>query len=68
MSLSTCFTPFTLAFSQSLDGWLTGKGYDQSQTTIDVNAPRSGKRVTPDNLKGQEHVFVLRGDPGYQTS
>lgn len=44
-----------------MDGYLTGKGYDQSQTTIDVNAPRSEKLVTPDNLKGQGLVFVFRG-------
>lgn len=43
-----------------MDGCLTGKGYDQSQTTIDVNAPRSGKLVTPDNLKGQGLVFVSK--------
>jgi len=49
-----------------MDGCLTGKGYDQSQTTIDVNAPRSGKPVTPHNLKGQVLVFVFRGDGGCQ--
>lgn len=39
-------------------GCLTGKGYDQSQTTNDVNAPRSGKLVTTDNVKGTGLFFV----------
>lgn len=51
-----------------MDGRLTGKGYDQSQTTIDVNAPRSEKPVAPDNLKGQGLVFAFRGDRGYQSA
>lgn len=56
-----CCVPLRwLSHSPWMDGCLTGKGYDQSQTTIDVNAPRSGKLVTTDNLKGPGLFLELR--------